>query len=287
MSAAGSVLARVQGPPGRVDVRQPDAGAVTLAELTRRALAEAGAQPPAMALCCALAGAGRPPERSALELALRAHNVARTIVIVGDAEAALQDAFGSGPGILLVAGTGSMGWGRGQDGVLARCGGWGHLLGDEGSGYAIGAAALRASVQAHDGRRGATPVLSVVLQSTGVQAVDDLIGWAASASKADVAALAPAIIELADTDPTAAEIVELAARDLAEHVAALYHNLSPWTAPAAVALTGGLLDPGRPLRRFAESAIRDWELALQILPTPVDPARGAASLAQLANQPGK
>ena len=281
-SKDGALLARVQGPAGRVDVRQPEAGAATLAELTRQALREARIDPPATALCCALAGAGRPPERKALETALQTQNVARTIIVVGDAEAALQDAFGIGPGILLIAGTGSAAWGRGENGQFARCGGWGHLLGDEGSGYAIGLAALRTVVQAHDGRTGPTGLTVVVKRTTNVSEVDGLIAWSASAAKADIAALAPTVIALAETDSAAAEIVRTAARDLAAHVIALHQKLAPWRYETLVALTGGLIEPGRPLRHFVEAALREGNLEIQVLARLVDAARGAALLAQQA-----
>jgi glucosamine kinase len=282
INADGNILARAEGPAGRVDVREPAAGAALLAQLAASALQETGAQPPAAALCCALAGAGRPHERTTLEQALVARGIARNVVVVGDAEAALQDAFGSGPGILLISGTGSIGWGRAADGKMARCGGWGHLLGDEGSGYAIGRAALRAAVQAHDGRRGETALLPVVLTCTSVADIDGLVAWSASASKADIAALAPDVIDLASVDATAAGIIEQAARELAEHVAALYHRLQPWPQSAQVALTGGLLEQGRPLRPYAVAAISEWEIDVRLLEQRVDAAHGAALLARRA-----
>src|SRR5690606_25737159 len=136
--AAGAELARVEGEAGIVDAREPAARATVLRELVLRALERAGAAPPAAALCCALAGAGREPGRRALRAALEPLGIARAIRIVGDGEAAFHDAFGAGPGILLIAGTGSIAWGRAADGRTARAGGWGQALGDEGSGYALG-----------------------------------------------------------------------------------------------------------------------------------------------------
>jgi N-acetylglucosamine kinase-like BadF-type ATPase len=283
-SEAGNVLARVQGPAGRVDVREPAAGALTLADLTRTALSEAHTDAPAAALCCALAGAGRPYERNALEHALRTHGVADSIVVVGDAEAALQDAFGDGPGILVIAGTGSSSWGRGENGQVERCGGWGHLLGDEGSGWAIGSAALHAVVQSHDGRKSATKLTASIMQSTGVEAADGLIAWTAAAAKAEIAALAQLVLDLAETDASARGIVETAARDLVEHIAALHARLGPWRGTVVVALTGGLVEVNRPLRPFVEAEIRKRKLAVELLSRPVDAAHGAALIAQRATR---
>src|SRR5690606_12096698 len=128
-------------------------------------------------------------------------------------------AFDDGAGILLIAGTGSSAWARGVDGRTARAGGWGHLLGDEGSGYALGVAALRAVARAHDGRAPSTDLRDAVLRHANVAAPEALIAWAASAAKAEIAALAPCVAEAAAADDAVARaIVDRAARDLADHV---------------------------------------------------------------------
>ena len=121
--AAGEILARVEGERGRIDPLDPAAGAAALAALARAALSSAGQSEPVESMCCALSGAGRPAERSLLEKALSEQGVARTNIVVPDAEAALQDAFGTGAGILLICGTGSIAWGRSEDGRITRAGG--------------------------------------------------------------------------------------------------------------------------------------------------------------------
>jgi glucosamine kinase len=280
--AAGAVLAEAEGASGRIDVLDPAAGAATLAELTREVSRRGGITTQVTSLCCALSGAGRPAERSALEQAIRSIGVAETIVIVPDAEAALQDAFGAGPGLLLIAGTGSIAWGRAESGAVARCGGWGYLLGDEGSAYALGLAALRAALRSFDGRTGETALLQLVLEHMELEHPESLIRRAAQASRADIAALAPTVIAAAATDPMAAGIVENATRELAQHVAALHARLGPWSASVPIAFSGGLIAPGRPLRLWLESALHDWTLDLALLDRPVNPAMGAAALARFA-----
>jgi glucosamine kinase len=280
--AAGVLLGAAEGPSGRVNVLEPAAGAQTLAQLTRDVAQRAGLSAPVSSLCCALSGAGRPAERAALEDALRATSVANTVVIVPDAEAALQDAFGSGPGLLVISGTGSIAWGRSEAGELARTGGWGYLLGDEGSAYAIGLAAVRAALRSSDGRAGETPLLGIVLEQAQVAAPEELIRWGAAASRSDIAALAPAVITAAATDPTAAGLLEGATRELAEHVAALHARLGPWSSAVPIALTGGLIAPGRPLRPFLEAALVEWHLDLALLDREVDAANGAAAIARFA-----
>lgn len=280
VDATGTELARVEGQPGLIRVTDPAAGAAALSDLAARALGEAGAEPVAMVLCCGLAGAGREPERRGLEVALQLNAPARRVLVVTDAEVALYDAFGSGPGILLIAGTGSIAWGRAHDGRMSRCGGWGQVLGDEGSGYSIGVAALRASVRAHDGRSEATQLLEAILRHTGVAAPEELVAWSGSATKGSIGALAPLVGRAAEQgDRVARVLIETAAGELAAHVSALYRRLMPWQEPPGVALGGGLICPGGPLRDSIIDALRMLSLPLVVREDVVDGARGAAMLA--------
>lgn len=277
----GTEISRTSGPPGLVDVLDPEAGAHALADLASQTLSDAGIDAQATVIVCALAGAGREPERTRLEQSLAAQRVAATVCVTTDFEAALHDAFGDGSGILLIAGTGSSAWGRNQDGRTARAGGWGQIIGDEGSGYAIGVEALRQCMREFDGRSNGEGWIPLVLAQTGVQSVEQLVRWAASAKKADIGALAPAVFEAAEHgDEAGREICARAARDLADHVAALYDRLRPWKEPPAVALSGGLIAPGRPLREETVHAIEDLKLSLTISTTRIDAARGAAALAR-------
>ncbi len=279
----GQELARVTGGPALVRAGDPAAGASALADLADRAVREAGARLPVTGLVCALAGAGREPERRALAAALLREAVAIRLRVVSDVEAAFQDAFGDGAGILLISGTGSIAYGRTEDSRWARAGGWGALLGDEGSGYAIGLAALRAAARAHDGRGPATGLLDAALAHAGVSAAEGLIAWAERAAKAEIAALAPAVFAAADEgDEVAGAIVARAAQELARHVEAVYGALAPWAEPPAVALAGGLLAPGRPLRDGTIREISRLEGVGPVLDRAVDAARGAAELARVS-----
>src|SRR5690606_14401309 len=147
---SGTELARVEGGPGIINPADPAACVGRLAVLAWSAITAADAFAPVHALCCALAGAGRPEVREGVRAELVREQIARHVTITTDAEAALADAFGDEPGILLIAGTGSIAWGRAEDGRLVRCGGWGALLGDEGSGYALGLGALGSAARAAD-----------------------------------------------------------------------------------------------------------------------------------------
>ncbi|MBI4520734.1 MAG: hypothetical protein HY701_07835 [Gemmatimonadetes bacterium] len=278
LTLQGRELAAAEGGPGRVDAAGSEAALQIVRATATRAVAEAGARLPALALCAGLAGAGREAERSAAESRLHALGLAHRVLVITDAEAALQDAFGDGPGILVIAGTGSVAWGRAESGTVARSGGWGALLGDEGSGYDIARRALRAAARAADGRGPDTQLLPAVLERLQLAHPDDLVAWAASADKGQIAALATLVAEIAEHgDDVARDILERAVRDLVAHVEVLIRKLGPWRSPPRLAATGGLVDPGAPLPQPLFEAAR--RLGCAALPRPVRAAIGAAHLA--------
>ena len=153
-------------------------------------------------------------------------------------------AFAGGPGILLLAGTGSLCWAVAADGGEVRVGGFGDGFGDEGSAFAIGLAALSATSQVLDGRRAGDGFASAILDALGVPA-DGLIGWfyGNPARRPAVAALARTVDALAGHHAIAREILERAATDLALHVTAARKRLPngdalPWAFVGGVAASG-------------------------------------------------
>jgi glucosamine kinase len=279
MDETGAPLVRVESVPVLIREATADAVVSAIADLVERARAQAGGAPLA-ALCCALTGVGREAERAAVRQALEVRALASHARLVTDAEAALQDAFGAGPGIVLIAGTGSVAWGRGPDGRTERAGGWGPLLGDEGSGYAIGLAALRAVAATHDGLAPPTTLTGMLLEATGRERPPDLIRWADHASRADIAALAAIVQQQAEQDLTAGRIMAAAADSLAALVTALERRLGPWPAGTEVAFAGGLLAGDRPLRQAVTARLSTGAGARRVLARDVDGARGAAALAR-------
>jgi N-acetylglucosamine kinase-like BadF-type ATPase len=273
----GEVRLRLEGGPLLVDPSNPGARAIPIEALARAGAERLEVPLPLEALCCAIAGAGRPQARSALTAALEATGAAQRVQVVTDAEAAFHDAFGASVGVLVIAGTGSVVRARDTSGVLRRVGGWGQLLGDEGSGYAIGVAVLRAVVHAVDGRSADTSLIAPVLARTGCSSPDQLIPWAAHAGKAGIAALAQLAF---DTPGSAArDIVAGAAVELAEQVIAVLASSNGWPRPLPLACAGGLIGPGRPLRDPLLRTLHAEGLHFDVLEEPVDGARGAAGLA--------
>jgi len=271
----GRELARFTGPAGIVNPRDPRAAAGVVRDVALAAMQAAGVQPPAAALCCGLAGAGRTEQSMAVHDGLVQSGVAEKVMVVGDAEAAMADAFADGPGVLLIAGTGSIAWARNAAGDVVRVGGWGQLLGDEGSGYAIGLSALRAIARASDGRTGPTALSEIIVRACGVSTPSDLIAWAAAADKGAIGALAPLV--MACDDDIASGIIDRAVGHLLHHV-----DTAGQTAridQPVIALSGGIIAPGGPLHDRLVAALHRTQPYSTILDRNIDPAWGAARMA--------
>lgn len=270
------VRAVAQGPGGAVRPGRVLAAAGAIAGVVRQALMAAG-EAEADALVVGAAGAGREPERGELEHALRAERLARRVRVTTDVALALEGAFGEGPGIVVSAGTGSIAVARLPGGETRRTGGYGWQMGDEGSGYAIGRAALAAVSRALDGRGAPTPLLDLVLQRARCRDAEGLVRWAGSAGPAEVAGLAPVVFRAADHgDPTAQGIADFAARELAQMVGALRQHFAE-APPVPVALAGGLLATGGALRERLVSRLEGT--GVSVAPEPPDPLLGALALA--------
>ena len=274
----GKVLADVEGPASAVRPGEADHSAAVIAATVRRGLEEAelGLIVPRV-LSVGVAGVGREPERQALWQALAAMELADEVVVNTDATIALDDAFTDGVGVLLIAGTGSFCFGRGPSGTVARCGGWGPVIGDEGSGAWIGRRALSVVTAASDGREPETALIGAILTAAQVNDVNDLVAWAAAATPASLATLAPAVISEADAgDLRANAILSIAAEELVLHIRALARQLFvDERAAVPVALTGGLLKRGAPLRKRLEQRMKSAVPGAQLQTGDVDAARGA------------
>lgn len=277
VSEGGRILARADGPGAAVRPGRALASAGMIAEVVRRALANLGRLSGDVLLVGA-AGAGRDPERFELAKALRAENLAARVEVTTDIELSLAGAFESGAGIVVSAGTGSIAVGRDTKGARRRIGGYGWQMGDEGSGYAIGRAALGAVSRAHDGRSPRTALTDRVLAATRSPDFDALVRWAASASPSEMASLAPHVLEVAaEGDPLAQGIADYAARELSQLAICLLPHLEA-EPPVGVALTGGLLTEDRPLRRAVLARLGE-EPGLRPMDGPVDAVVGALRLA--------
>lgn len=200
------------------------------------------------------------------------------IVTSSDNEIALVGALGKPLGILLLAGTGSVAFGINPAGEKLQVGGWGYLLGDEGSGFRLGLAALQATAQTLDHRHVPTPLTHAVTEYLSIEKAADLILWAYDRQQnrvPDIAKLARLVLENAESDPVAEAIIEEAAQDLVLHVETIRRELR--FPEAELCFMGGILQRDNPLSRRVAAL-----LGLNNLPQArYDPVIGAVILAQL------
>ena len=173
-----------------------------------------------------------------------ARAVSGALILCGDEDVALDGAFEGGLGILVIAGTGSKIVGRAADGAIYNAGGWGHAIGDEGSGYWIGQEALRAGFWAKD-RGVATDLLAEIGEFWGAASLGELVGMANALPAPDFAELCPVVARCAERgDDLAIGVLERAGEELAEPVAlvALKMKESGDTGKVRVAYIGSVLE---------------------------------------------
>lgn len=271
----GTEAGRARGGAGAVRPTRAMAAASNIADTVRVALTQAGALRGDV-LVVGAAGAGREEERMELRTALRMHDLADRLLVTTDVELALAAAFGSGPGIVLIAGTGSITVRRGEDGSLSRSGGFGWQMGDEGGGYWIGRMGLQALSRSTDGRGGSTTLLETMGPIVRCGTFQELVRWSVTATPSEVAALAPGVVAAAEGgDQMASAILDRAADELV----GLVRAIQPETGASTVALSGGLIGTGGPLRERVEARLS--ELAdVQVRQRPLDPVEGALGLSQ-------
>ena len=278
----GNSLADVTGAGSAMKPGGGDHSAGIIAGLVRQAASEAGITGGRPRIVVAgVAGVGRAQENRALTVALEDLEIADEVVVQGDGEIALTDAFGPGPGIILISGTGSIAYGRSPAGVLARCGGWGPAFGDEGSGAWIGRKALGIVASAADGREPATALTGAVLTAAQVNEPQELIPWGIAATPRELAALAPVVFNAASAgDARANSLVGLAVEELVIHVRALSLRLfGDERATIPLAFSGGLLHKGSFIRKKIEQRLKSAIPGAQVRPAEIIAARGAVKTA--------
>ncbi|HHI68512.1 MAG TPA: hypothetical protein ENJ97_04210 [Planctomycetes bacterium] len=233
-----------------------------------------------LAVVAGLAGGSTQEVQQEVGKALREITGAEKVQVTTDLHIALEGGLPPGPGIIVIAGTGSSALGRDGAGHLARAGGHGPYLGDEGGGYWIVKTAVARILRERD-RTGVPSPLELALEK-GKQKDLSWPRFFAQAPPGEIAALAPLVLERAEKgDPWAGEILERAGKELARlarDVAARLFGAAP-PAGLAVAPLGSILARFAGVRRAFQAAL-DAPPPFQILEPKADPARGALLLAR-------
>jgi N-acetylglucosamine kinase-like BadF-type ATPase len=274
----GNVLARGMSGPSNTNAVGFEAACSALESAINMARADHRGE--IAALCFGLAGAGRKEDIEQFQI-WAVHKFPKSVVqVVSDAEMLLMEAAPSGPALVLVCGTGSIVYGRTVTGELIRAGGWGYLFGDEGSGYAISVAALRAVMKAHDGRGRETLISELVLKRYGLHTALELVRtiYGGQSPHSTVATLSDLVEQAADQgDPVAMDILEESAWELARAIAAVYPKLGTSTVPLVI--TGGTILRGRRLQEAFHRACGAQKLSFTEVRHVMEPAEGALKLA--------
>jgi len=281
------LVTATSGPSNIVRVG-PEQTRESLQKCVQQACAAAGIAPPQIERTCVGGSGTARPELAADVRNFLAEILPSPIDVVGDMEIALQAAFGQGPGVIVIAGTGSIAYGRDQRGTTLRAGGWGFAIGDEGSAHWIGREAIAAVLRANDLTSG-TPEdmfhseLSTALCKTwGVNSLADLARAANSIPPPDFAALFPAVA--ASKNILALQALSAAGRELAQTAAVVIRRLFPADEPGSVpvATAGGVFRHAALVRSDFYNELRKINPRVEVNPLVIEPVEGALRMARRA-----
>jgi glucosamine kinase len=254
----------------------------SLLAAVRQACAAAGIGPGQVERTCVGGSGAARPELARVVREILAEIVTTPVHVVGDMEIALEAAFGSEPGVIVIAGTGSIAYGRDRQGRTARAGGWGFAIGDEGSAHWIGRAAVMAVLRSSDRNKAIaeSSLAKGLFRTWKVNSVLDLADAANSVPPPDFSALFPAVI--ASKDELANEVLARAGRELAEVAAVVIGRLFPdqQMRSVPVGMVGGVFRHAAVVRDTFYNELRRLAPRAEINPQVVDPVEGALRMAR-------
>lgn len=254
----------------------------SLLQAVQQACSASGLTPQQIAgTCVGGSGAGH-PELAAVVRDILSEILSSPIDVVGDNQIALEAAFDTGPGVIVIAGTGSIAYGRDQQGRTVRAGGWGFAIGDEGSAQWIGRTAVNLLLRASDRIDGIaeTSLAKALFMAWGVSSLSDLSRAANSVPPPNFAALSPAVF--ASDDDVATQVLTAAGRELSAIAGVVIGRLFAKDHGAAVpvAMTGGVFRHAPRVRDVFYNELRKLEPRVEINSHVVDPVEGALRLAR-------
>ncbi|MFI5252687.1 MAG: N-acetylglucosamine kinase [Bacteroidota bacterium] len=257
----GEVIAEAKGGPSNLQIIGIPQTTMVLFDLIQRCCQQANCGPESIqAIVMGLAGAGRAAEKAELvdklfALGNEKQFPLRNVTIETDAKIALDAAFAGGPGIVIIAGTGSIALYRTETNQILRAGGWGRILGDEGGGYAISRHALNIVLRHHDGRIEETILTQKVLDHFKIVSVEELIPKVYFQST-DIAAFAPKVFDAAlKHDHVAQKILTDNAIELVDLARVLLKKVPP-KRKIPIALMGGILEFDNPYSKLVAERTR-------------------------------
>lgn len=215
----GGVLANAKAGASNAHAMPLNVVKKNLSSLISQLTSAAGIEPHQVAgICLGLAGIDRPADKVLISNIVAEFLPSAKILAMNDSVIALMGGCLKPYGIIVIAGTGSIAYGINKQEDDVRAGGWGHILGDEGSGYAIGLKSLRAICRAYDGRGPETNLKELILKALTLNMPEDLIGWVKEidGDKATIGGLAPLVFQAFEQgDKVAKEILDEESYELA------------------------------------------------------------------------
>jgi N-acetylglucosamine kinase-like BadF-type ATPase len=288
----GQVIGRgVAGPSNAKAVGAP-AAKLALEEAISAAFAAAGlTAAPVTVACLGLAGFDRPEDRQLLSEWAEAGHWAERLVLVNDGDLVVSAGTSECWGVGVIAGTGSIAIARASDGRKARAGGWGHLIGDEGSAYRVVLGALQRVARRVDRREVAAlnpdPLTVHLCRALEITSPDRLIPvlYAPGFDRSKIASLAPAVLAAASEDASVRDqLLRPAGLDLAEMVIAAARSLGWDSGKLPLALAGGFLLSSQDVTQSLLDHLRaqGYDPIPRAVP---EPAQGALLLARRSYKP--
>ncbi len=276
----GRILARARRGGANLTAHGELAVEKTLHDLIEETLGERDIR--VAAICLGIAGSDREEDSTVIRGIMRRIGARARIVVTNDALIALVAGAGMRPGVVIIAGTGSIAYGVNARNEAARAGGWGYILADEGSGYWLGRQALRAVVRAADGRGPATALTPLVLEFFGVSRPQALVRevYRHYLKPSDIARCARAVEQArAAGDPVAIEIAALAADELLTSATSVIRQLSLTNETFPVVLAGGAFLAVPWLQTTLATRLPEVAPGCHVSLLAEDPALGAVQLA--------
>jgi N-acetylglucosamine kinase-like BadF-type ATPase len=283
-----SICAEAQGGPANLHVEGAERCAGIILDLVQTCCHSVGCSVSEIgAIVAGVAGAGRSADRQNLTEVLSRGAASRNLVlnklsIESDARIALEGAFGGKPGIVVIAGTGSIVFGRDMRGNIVRSGGWGRIVGDDGSGYEIGRAAIRFLATALDGHAKPTKLSEMLRTKYGFVSQEAVIDTIYK-NKFDIASVAPSVLDAAHKgDKAAKTILAAASASLVVKIGQMLAvmNKGKRNPPKRfLALTGSLLASENVYSRSVRAEIKRTIPAVVLHPPESSPVFGAALMA--------
>jgi N-acetylglucosamine kinase len=271
----GKVITKARGGGANLVVH----GELAVEKVLYQVIEDLEAPGPLGAICLGMAGVDRPEDQETVRGVMHRLRLRQPLRIVPDALVALVAGAPHGIGIVVVAGTGSIAYGVDPAGKTARSGGWGYLLGDEGSAFWLGHAAVRQGIRAVDGRGPATTLFGLISKKLDLEMPHGLVKWFYDQehSRHRVTALASVVEEAAnDGDEAANALLDEAAQHLARAGRAVARQLE-FAEPYPFVQAGGVFRACPSLHQRLESCL-DLPQA-QVVRLEGEPAKGAVTLA--------